>query len=189
MNRRFFRTLPLLFTLCASGAAHAQTPAPCENKPIKDPAYYADIKEWPPGKYGFGFVFDESQNDDPASPVALTGLGSHSAPRPRAIKLSCAEVVNRTTRVIRSVRLRWTVTALLPGEKVFKKGELLAKGLTPFFDVEVPPGERRKFELRGVQMADFFWPLAASGELNGNFNVVIGVARVEFTDGTALEMP
>jgi hypothetical protein len=53
----------------------------------------------------------------------------------------------------------------------------------------VPPGERRKFELRDVHIADFFWPLAAAGEVNGKFHVSVGVARVEFTDGTALDLP
>lgn len=188
MSRRIFSVLLLL--VCAAGAAYGQPPAACGNKPIKDPAYFADIKEWPPGKYGFGYIFDKSQTDDPAAPVALTGLGSHSAPRPRAVKLSCAEVLNRTPRVIRSVRLRWAVTAGAEDGSVVKNAEPLSKGLTRFFNVEVPPGERRKFELRDVHFADFFWPLAAaSGEVNGRFNVIIGVARVEFTDGTTLDLP
>jgi hypothetical protein len=189
MTRRFLRALPVLFVLCAAGAAYGQTPAACENKPIKDPAYYADIKEFPPGKYGFAFNFDKPQLDDPSAPVALTGLGSHSAPRPRAVKLSCAEVENRTTRVVKLVRLRWRVSALAPGQNVFEKAEVLAQGLTSDFEVEVPAGGRRKFELRGIQLADCFWPLAAGGELNGNFNVIVGVARVEFTDGTSLDLP
>ena len=189
MTRRVSCVLLLTLLLCAAGAASGQTPVPCENKPIKDPAYFADIKEWPPGKYGFSYTFDQPQTDDPASPAALTGLGSHSAPRPRAIKLSCAEVVNRTSRVIRSVRLRWTVTARAEDGSAVKNAEPLAKGLTRFFDVEVPPGERRKFELRDIHIADFFWPLAAAGEVNGKFHVSVGVARVEFTDGTAIDLP
>ena len=189
MTRRIFRAFLFLSALCAAGASQGQTPAPCENKPIRDPAYFADIKEWPPGRYGLAFSFDSPQTNDPASPAALTGLGSHSAPRPRAVKLSCAEVVNRTSRVIRSVRLRWTVTALAEDRSVIKDAEALAKGLTPFFDVEVPPGEKRKFELRGLQFADFLWPAAASGELKGNYDLIVGVARVEFTDGTALDLP
>jgi hypothetical protein len=189
MTRRIFRAFLFLFALCATGAAYGQTPAACENKPIKDPAYYADIKEFPPGKYGFGFTFDKPQLDNPSSPVALSGLGSQSAPGPRVIKLSCAEVQNRTTRVVKSVQLRWSVSALAPGQSVTEKAEPLAKGMLPVFAVEVPAGGRRKFELRGVQLADCFWPLAANGEVNGNFNVTIGVARVEFTDGTSLDLP
>jgi hypothetical protein len=187
MTRRFFGVLPVLFVLCA--AARGQTPAACENKPIKDPAYYAYIKEFPPGKYSFAFNFDRPQLDDPSVPVALSGLGSHSAPRPRAVKLSCAEVENRTPRIVKSVQLRWRVSALPPGRNVFEKAEVLSQGLTPVFEVQVLPGGRRKFELRDVQLADFLWPAAAAGELNGDFTIVIGVARVEFTDGTTLDLP
>ena len=43
--------------------------------------------------------------------------------------------------------------------------------------------------MRGVHFADFFQPLAAAGEVNGNFNIIVGVARVEFTDGTSLDLP
>ncbi|HJQ34408.1 MAG TPA: hypothetical protein VJ866_19665 [Pyrinomonadaceae bacterium] len=189
MPRRVRFLLPTLFILCAAGAARGQWPEVCENKPIKDPAYYADIKPMPPGKFGFAYNFDKQQFDDPSAPVALSGLGMQSAPRPHANKPSCAEVVNRTTRVVKSVQLRWRVSALAEGQNVFEKAEVLAKGLLPAFEVEVPPGARRRFEMRGVQFADFFQPLAAAGEVNGKFNIVVGVARVEYTDGTAEDLP
>ncbi|HEX8354521.1 MAG TPA: hypothetical protein VF611_16570 [Pyrinomonadaceae bacterium] len=189
MNRRLFGALPFLLALCAAGAAQGPPLVGCEDKPVKDPAYYADIKEMPPGKFGFAFNFDKPQFDDASSPVALSGLSSASAPRPHAIKLRCAEVENRTPRIVKSVRLRWRVSALAPGQDAFEKAEALAKGLLPDFEVDVPPGGRRRFELRGVHFADFFRPLAAAGEVNGNFNVIIGVARVEFTDGTTLDLP
>ena len=190
MARGIFRAFfPCLLLLCAAGAARGQAPELCENKPIKDPAYYADIKPMPPGKFGFAYNFDKPQFDDPSSAVALSGIGMQSAPRPHANKPHCAEVENRTNRVVKSVRLRWTVSALPEGKNVFDKAEPLAKGLLPDFQVEVPPGTRRRFEMRGVHFADFFQPLAAAGEVNGNFNIIISVARVEFTDGTSLDLP
>ena len=54
---------------------------------------------------------------------------------------------------------------------------------------EVAPGERRKVELTGAHFADFMQPLAAAGELEGSYNVSVGVARVEFTDGTSIDLP
>jgi len=182
------RRIPALL-LCAAGAARGQAPELCENKPIKDPAYYADIKPMPPGKFGFAYNFDKPQLDDHSAPVALSGLSMQSAPGPHANKPHCAEVVNRTTRVVKSVQLRWRVSALAEGRNVFEKAEVLAKGLLPVFEVEVPPGARRRFEMRGVHFADFFQPLAAAGEINGNFNIIVGVARVEYTDGTAEDLP
>jgi hypothetical protein len=188
MPRRILFILPALLILCAAGAARAQSPEVCENKLPKDPAYYADMKELPPGKFGFSYNFDKPQFDDPSTPVALRGMGAISSPK-RALKLSCVEFENRTTRVVRAVQLRWAVSALAEGQDVSAKAEALAKGVLPPVAVEVPPGGRMKVEVRGVQFADFFQPLAAAGEINGRFNVIIGVARVEYTDGTAEDLP
>ena len=189
MRRRAIGVITFMFILCSAGAAHAQEREPCDNKPITDPAYYADIKPMPPGKFGFGYSFDKKQSDDPSVPVAVIGLSSVTASKPHTNKPRCAEVVNRTQRVVKSVRLRWTVTALAADMKAIENAEVLVRGLLPAFEVEVPPGARRRFEMRGVHFADFFQPLAAAGEINGKFNVVIGVARVEFADGTIIDLP
>ena len=189
MPRRIFRVFPCLLILCAAGAAYGQSPEVCENKLPKDPAYYADMKELPPGKYGFSYVFDKAQYDDPSAPVALRGLGGISSAKPRALKLSCVEIENRAPRAVRAVQLRWVVTTVAPGQSILEKAEPLAKGLLPVFEVEVEAGGRRKVELHGAHAADFFQTLAAAGELNGNYNVTVGVARVEFTDGTSLDLP
>jgi hypothetical protein len=190
MRRGTFGVVTFMLLLSAAGAARGQQfPEVCENKPPKDPAYYADMKEFPPGKFSFGYVFDKPQVDDPSSKVVLTSLGGINSPKPRALKLSCVEVENRSTRVVRAVQLRWEVRPQVEGKEVFEPAEVLAKGVLPFVAVEVQPGGRRKVEIQGVQFADFFWPLATAGEVNGKFNVIIGVARVEFTDGTSIELP
>jgi len=189
MRRQACGVITCMFILCVAGAARGQAPELCENRPITDPAYYADIKPMPPGKFGFGYSFDKKQLDDPSAPVAISGLSSVNASKPHTNKPHCAEVVNRTQRVVKSVRLRWTVTESAPDRSIVENAEVLVKGLLPAFEVEVPPGARRRFEMRGVHFADFFQPLAAAGEINGNFNIVVGVARVEFTDGTFIDLP
>jgi hypothetical protein len=186
-RRILFLLLPLFF--CSAGSAYGRWPEVCEHKLPKDPAYYADMKEPPPGKYGFSYTYDKAQFDDASAPVVLRGLGGISAPRSRAVKLSCVEVENRTARVVRAVQLRWAVSALAPGQSITEKAGALAKGLLPVLQVEVEARGRRKVEVRGVQFADFFQPLAAAGEINGNFNVTLGVARVEYADGTAEDLP
>jgi hypothetical protein len=189
MKQRVVSVITFMFALCAAGAAHGQTREPCDNRPITDPAYYADIKPMPPGKFGFGYSFDKKQWEDPSAPVAISGLSSVNASKPGTNKPRCAEVVNRTQRVVKSVRLRWTVTPLAADMKAIENAEVLLKGLLPAFEVEVPPGARRRFEMRGVHFADFFQPLAANGPINGNFNVTVGVARVEYADGTIEDLP
>ena len=189
MTRRIFRAFLLLFALCATGAAYGQAPEVCENKLPKDPAYYADMKEMPRGKSGFSYTFDKARVDDSSTPVVVLGLGGISSAKQRAGKLSCAEIENRTARVVKSVQLRWVVTALGPGRSAVENAEALAKGLLPAVEVEVAPGGRRKVELRGAHFADFLQPLAVNGEVNGEHNVSVSVARVEFTDGTSLDLP
>jgi hypothetical protein len=190
MRRLTSGAITFIFILCAAGAARAQqAPGVCENKPPKDPAYYADMKEFPPGKFSFSYVFDRTQLNDQSAPVALRLLVGVNSATARGLKLSCVEVENRSKRVVRAVQLRWAVSALAEGESAREHGEALAKGVLPFVAVEVRPGGTQKVELQGVQVADFFWPLAASGEINGRYNLTVGVARVEFTDGTSIELP
>src|SRR5215204_4577156 len=134
MRRRMFVVITFMFILCAAGAARGQAPELCENKPITDPSYYADIKPMPPGKFGFGYSFDKKHLDDPSAPVAVSSLSSQSASRPHTNKPHCAEVVNRTTRVVKSVRLRWTVTASATDMSPVENAEVLVKGLLPAFE-------------------------------------------------------
>lgn len=189
MPRRILCLLPALFLLCAAVPAYGQWPEVCENKPPKDPAYYADMKELPPGKFGFSYIFDKAQFDDPSAPVALRGLSGISGQKLRAVKLSCVEIENRTARAVRAVQLRWAVSASAPGQSITEKAEALAKGLLPVFAVGVAAGGRLKVEVHGAHFADFFQPLAASGEVNGHYNVTVGVARVEYADGGVDDLP
>ena len=190
MRRLTSGVITFMFILCAAGAALGQHfPEVCENKAPKDPAYYADMKELPPGRLGFSYLNDRRQFDDRSVPVTLQSVGVTSSAKPRAFKLSCVEVWNRTTRVVRAVQLRWDVKARALNGDVVEDGEVLAGGVLPEVEVEVPAGGTRKVEIRGVHFADFFRPLAAAGEINGTFHITIGVARVEFTDGTSLDLP
>lgn len=191
MPRRILCLLPALFLLCAAGAARAQAPDPCSQKPPADSDYYADMKELPPGKFGFSYIFDKKQYDHGAAPVALRGMVGVTHPKVRAVKLSCADVENRTERVVKLVQLRWDVREWPADGKSegLENAHVLARGVLPAFEVEVAPGEHRKVALRGANFADFFAPLAAVGEVNGHFHVTFGVAHVEFADGTSLDLP
>jgi hypothetical protein len=187
MRRRTFGAITFMFILCAAGAARAQQhPEWCQSKVLKDSAYHADMKELPPGRFGFSYDRDRAQLDDKSVPVFLNTVGAIQTPKPRAARLSCAEVWNRTARVVRAVQLRWDVRA--HGEEG-RLTEVLAKGLLPPVAIEVAAGVSRKVEIQGAQFADFFRPLAAGGEVNGSFLITIGVARVEFTDGTSIDLP
>jgi len=191
MRRRTFGAITFMLLLCPAGAVLGrQSSGACEHKLPKDPAYYADMKEFPPGKFSFGYTVDKPQFDDASAQVVLSAMGAISSPKPRALKLSCVEVANRSTRVVRAVQLRWAVRPGVEGQGNFEGAEVLAKGVLPPVAVEIQPGGKLKFEIQGVQFADFFQPLAAAtGEVNGRFNVIVGVARAEFADGTSIDLP
>jgi hypothetical protein len=101
------------------------------------------------------------------------------------------ELENRTTRVVKSVQLRWTLKARGADSAAGAVGTtVMAKGTLPVIEVEIQPGTRRKAEIRGAHYADFLKPLAnVHGEVNGQYLLYIGVGRVEYADGTGEDLP
>ena len=192
MRRLTFGVITLIFVLCAAGAAPARqerASGPCESTPPSDPAYYADMKLMPPGKYGLSWASDRAQFDDASTPVVLRSLNGITSSKERSGKLSCAEVENRTGRALKALVLRWAVTKRAADGSAKGDAEVLAKGVLPAVYAEVAPGERKKIELTGAHFADFMQPLASAGEPEGSYNVSVGVARVEFADGTSIDLP
>lgn len=196
MRRRMFGVITFIFLLCAAGAARAQEYNPCKGNPLPplpppDSPYYNDMKELPRGKWGLGDQFEKAQMDNPATPVVIRALGSTSSVKHRAAKFSCVELENRTTRVVKSVQLRWTLKARAADSAAGAVGTtVMAKGTMPLIEVEIQPGTRRKGEIRGAHYADFLKPLAnVHGEVNGQYLLYVGVGRVEYADGTIEELP
>lgn len=196
MRRRTFGVITFMFILCAAGAGRAQEYDPCEGHPLPplpppDSPYYADMKELPRGKWGLADQFEKAQMDNPATPVVIRGLGSSSSVKHRAAKFSCVELENRTTRVVKSVQLRWTLRARGADSPAGAVGTtVMAKGTMPLIEVEIQPGTRRKAEIRGAHYADFLKPLAnVHGEVNGQYLLYVGVGRIEYADGTIEDLP
>jgi hypothetical protein len=193
MRRLKFGVITFLFVLCAAGAARAQqqqqASGPCEKRPPSDQAYYADMKLMPPGKYNFSWMGDRAQFEDASTPVVVRALSGTTSSKERSGKLTCAEVENRTGRAVKALVLRWAVTKRAADGSVREGAEVLAKGLLPPVDAEVEAGGRKKVELKGAHFADFMQPLVSAVELEGAYNVSVGVARVEFADGTSIDLP
>ena len=195
MLSRTFRVLPVLFLLCTAGAARAQQYDPCAGHPGAPPPppdspYYADMKELPRGKWGVADQFEKGQFKNDALPVVIRGLGSVSSVKQRAAKFSCVELENRTTRVVKSVQLRWSLAARTADRTVTEGGPVLAKGTMPVIEAEIRPGVRLKAEIRGAHYADFLKPLTnVHGEVNGDYVLYVGIARIEYADGTFEDLP
>ena len=176
------RVLFLLILSCATGAvADAQASTPCEPPLPTDPSYYADIKRVPEGKWTLTYAADLEQNQAASAPVVVTSVSGITGKKERGGKLRCAELKNRSTRTVKAVQLRWVVMTREDRVRV------LAQGKLPRVKVEIAAGSKLKVELREAQFADFVQPLVRDGVLTGDYHVSVGVARVEFTDGTAEE--
>ncbi len=190
MQRRILFLLPALFLFAAASArAQQQSSGLCHHGPIKDPAYYADLKELPGGKWTLSYIMDRAQAADASTPVVLVGLHGVSSPKPRAAKIDCAELRNVSGRTVKAVRLRWAVTERGADGAIVENGPVLAKGTLPVIEVEIPAGVAVKAGVRGADFHNFVQPLAVAGEVNGQYNVTISVARVEYADGTAEDLP
>jgi hypothetical protein len=188
MGRRVLGVITFMFIFCTAVAAQ-QPSGPCESRPPSDPAYYSDMKLMPPGKYTLGYLHDRAQFNDASTPVVVRGLTGITSSKERSGKLSCAEVENRTGRVVKALRLRWFVTKRPAEGSADVSTEVLAKGLLPLVSAEVGAGARKKVELKGAHFADFMQQPASAGELEGSYTVTIGVARVEYADGTSIDLP
>ncbi|HEX8290849.1 MAG TPA: hypothetical protein VF570_03770 [Pyrinomonadaceae bacterium] len=190
MKRLMLGGVTFMLIVCSAGAALAQQASgPCEKTPPSDPAYYADMKLMPEGKYFLSYMGDRAQFDDASTPVVVRGLAATTSSKERSGKLTCAEVENRTGRAVKSLALRWAVTKRADDGSTRADAEVLARGLLPPVHAALAPGERRKVELTGAHFADFVQPVAAAGPLEGSYHVSVSVARVEFADGTSVDVP
>jgi hypothetical protein len=129
-----------------------------------------------------GIRYDQAQFKDASVPVVVRGLLDVSSEKYRGGKLRCAELENRSTRTVKAVQLKWAVT------RMEDESEVLASGKLPTVEVEIAPGGSMKVQLRDAQYADFLQPVADKGLLTGRFWLTVGVARVEYADGTAEDM-
>jgi hypothetical protein len=180
MPRRFFSFISLPVLVCAAWAVAGaqQQPGPCDLSPRGDPERYADIKPTPGGKWGLAYIFDAAQIKDASVPVVVRGLLGVSSVKDQGGKIRCAELENRSAREVKSVTLRWALTT------TEEKGKVLASGQLPPVEARIAPGVRLKVQLRDAQFADFLRPVAGDGVLNGQYNLIVAVARVEYADGT-----
>jgi hypothetical protein len=159
-----------------------QVSTPCELKP-PSASDFTDGKELPSGRWTLTYIVNAGQFQSGSSPVVVRGLLGISSVKQRAGKLRCATLENRTTRTVKTVRLRWDVRARDGG------GEILAQGELPPIEVEIAAGAKLKAELRGANFADLLQPLVKDMTLRGDYLLTVGVAGVVFTDGAVEEVP
>ncbi len=136
--------------------------------------------EKPRGKWGFGLLFDRRQFDDSSVPVAVGGIQSLSGAGRHlgVIKIKRVRIKNRSPKIVSSVQLRWTIASLDDPTKV------LLEGSGHLVNIWVEADSSQVIEIPTLYPALLFKPLAKNGELNGRFQLTIGVQEARFADGS-----
>lgn len=136
--------------------------------------------EKPRGKWGFSIMLDMSRALSDSIPVAVVGIQSLSGGGKHlgVTKIKRVKVNNRSAKTVNSVQLRWTLAPFDDPEKV------LSEGTTPFANIWVEANSLKVVEIPTLYPALLLKSLAKDGELNGNFQLAIGVQEARFADGT-----
>lgn len=136
--------------------------------------------EKPRGKWAFGTVFDMSQALSESIPVAVVGIQSLSGGGKHlgVTKIKRIKVKNRSTKIVNSVQLRWTLSPMDDEEKV------LSEGTTPFANIWVEANSLKEVEIPTLYPALLLKSLAKDGKLDGEFQLTIGVQEARFADGS-----
>ena len=88
------------------------------------------------------------------------------------------ELINRGSRVVNAVQLRWTVA------KFDEPGSVLSEGTIPFANIWVMANSAEVIEIPTLYPARLLKALAKDGELSGHFLITISMQEIHFADGT-----
>lgn len=136
--------------------------------------------EKPRGKWAFATMLDMGQAESNSIPIAVTGIQSLSGGGRHAgiTKIKRVGIKNRSPKIVNSVQLRWTLASLDEPEKV------LSEGTTQFANIWVEANSSKVIEIPTIYPALLLKSLAKDGELDGRFQLTIGVQEAHFADGT-----
>ena len=135
-----------------------------------------------PGLWGVGPAFDHSQLNDPAAPVVVKGInmisGDPTTEYIGLVKLQGADLENRGAKPTSRVQLRWALVRRDEPEKI------VLEGVTPSFEARVAAGESLKTDTPPIFFNRIVQPLLVEGQLQGKFDLLVGVNEVAFEDGS-----
>jgi len=141
-----------------------------------------DLKvEKVPGKWRLAGNNDLGQWHDPSVPVGIAafktvyGQGKYLG----RIKIPEMKIVNRSQKVVQSIRLRWTIA------NYDEPNTILLEGVMPFMDVLIEPfSPPLLVNNPPIYFNKIVRPLLKDGEINFHILWTVGIQEVRFTDGT-----
>lgn len=164
MNRRVhrnrLRVLLVLFTALA--AAGAGMVAQGQNASAK----------LPPGRWTFAAGPYSGQGTD-ASPVYVYSVTTEAD---KGLTVSKVTLVNRSSKDVSAVRLRWHLSEALEPERTLLEGD------TDLVGVWLTAGRGRVLSYPAVSFAKVCAPLLKGGRLSGDYRLEVGVSEVRYAD-------
>ena|SRR2546423_190677 len=173
--------LTLIFIMLCATAVLWKTAGQSED--IKKDFNDDDLKvkeEKARGKWGTALDSDASQFNDSSVPLVVSGIQSLSGGGKYSgiVKIKRVKVINRSSRIVNSIQLRWTVANLDDPEKV------LSEDTTPFVNIWIEANSSQVIEIPTLYPALMLKTLAKDGELYGQFQITIGIQESRFADGS-----
>jgi hypothetical protein len=134
-----------------------------------------------PGKWRLIYNLDMQQASDYSVPVIVseittsTGQGKYAG----RMKVTEAKLQNRVQKTTRSVQLRW---AIVMHED---PNTILLEGVMPPLEIHLEANSVPLLvDIPHIYFNKIVRPLLKNGEINGVFQLIVGVQEVHFADGT-----
>ena len=160
-----------------------QSPIKEGNEDIKKDFNDDDLKvkeEKVNGKWGIALAHDTSQFNDSSLPVVISGIQSLTGGGKYlgVAKIKRVTITNRSSKIVNSIQIRWTVAKLDEPEKI------LLERTTPFIYTAVEGDASQVIEIPALHYSRMIKPLAKNGEVYGQFLITMGMQEARFADGS-----
>jgi hypothetical protein len=142
-----------------------------------------------PGKWQISPKPDQYQYEDASVPVIAVRVVSgpeNEEEGKKTFTIKEAIVENRSTKNVESVVLRWVITPMKDETPVLFRGEMEPHKLSNLFKT-LMAGHRQTLKLSVPNIALLLKDLPNADFYSNRLNVLIGVAKVTFEDGSTWE--
>jgi hypothetical protein len=158
---------------------------PNPDKEFNDDDLKVKAEKKPGGVWDISVSLDREQFYDYSVPVAVSTVQTMSGKGKYAgvVKIKRLEITNRRAKAVNSAQFRWRITKLDDPSKV------LLEGTTAFINFWVEADSTKVVEIPTIYPIHLFKTLAKEGDLNGEFNLTLGVQEARFADGSLWRGP
>jgi hypothetical protein len=180
--------LSLTIIIGSGPNAAAQGVNPCDS-PNNLPASFFEVSLGPQGTWTASVSPEPQQADNPLVPVVVAGAGARQGPaNRRGMRLGCGLLINRSSKPVAAVRLRWILVRNQDRAAIAREGftpkTVLQDGHSPAIELSIPKEGSRRTDFSIISFTEVTKDFAKDGVLEGDYFVFVGVQQVLFDDGS-----